>query len=155
MRSIICVSLAIAVIISPTRTVADDATHPTWGLAVGAPQILAITLEGDMGSRFRIQGNAGTLLLLSSAGIRALLVSRGRGTKPYAYAGGGILNIAEGEGGGAQGTTGFGWFGVGIRFPLGSWQAFAELGALGGLNQSLGYEPWLPSIAIGVAFGGH
>ena len=154
MRGVVWMGLSIAVLLSPSRIEANDADGWTWGVAVGMPQLVALTLEKNMDAGFRIQGHASTLLLLSSAGIRAMMMSPGPGAKPYAYVGGGVFHIAEGEGGGAQGTTGYGCGGVGVRFIGRRWQVYGEVGAMGGLDRSDGYEAWQPSVAVGVAFGG-
>jgi hypothetical protein len=73
----------------------------TWGVAIGSPQLLAATLETRANATLRVQCHAGTLIVLSSVGIRAVMLSRREGIAPYVYLGAGIVHTAEGEGGGS------------------------------------------------------
>lgn len=152
------VTLSLPVLVALVSTTEPSLAGETrsawaWGAAVGSPQLLAATLEKSTGPAMRVQGHVGTVLLLSSAGVRALLLSSRRGIAPYAYAGVGILHTAEGEGGGPLGSTGYGWGGVGVRVPMGGLTGFGEVGVLGGMATSRGYEPGLPGAAVGVVFG--
>lgn len=134
---------------------AEDARAWTWGTALGSPQLIAVTLERSADTPVRIQAHAGTIFFLaSSLGVRLLVVSSGHRAAPYAFAGGGIFNIVEGDGGGALGSTGYGWGGAGIRFSTGALTWFAELGGMWGMDTSKGYESALPALALGVGFGG-
>lgn len=137
-----------------TGQAAAAARDWTWGVAIGSPQVLAVTLETRADATLRVQCHAGTLLVLSSVGIRAVMLSPREGIAPYVYLGAGIVHTAEGEGGGPQGSTGYGWGGVGARLPQRGVTWFVELGVQGGMDTGRGYESWLPSVAIGIAFGG-
>jgi hypothetical protein len=147
--------LILGCLLAPVRPAAAASVHSAWGVAVGWPQVVAVTGEWRReGAAVGIQCHAGTLVLVSSAGIRAVVVPSREGIAPYLYLGGGILHIAEGESGGGVGLTGYGWGGVGARLRHGRVTWFAELGVLGGMDTSKGYESWLPCGAIGIAFGG-
>jgi len=151
MRHLILIVCVVCALLWPDSGEAGDGW--TWGVAAGSPQVLAVTLEQRVDSPVRVQGHAGTILLMSSVGLRALLLSSREGIAPYAFLGAGILHIAEGDGGGAIGSTGHGWGGVGARFPTGPLTWFGELGVLWGLNTDKGYESALPALALGVGFG--
>lgn len=121
-------------------------------MAVGFPQCLAVTLERVSDSPAGLQFHAGTVLVASSVGARLLIVRR-HSVAPYAFFGGGVLHVAEGEGGGGTGATGYGWVGAGLRLGTGSLTWFGELGVVFGLDEGKGYDAAAPTLAVGVAFG--
>lgn len=149
--NLLLIAALVSALLSPESGEAGETW--TWGVAVGSPQTIAATLEKRTDSPVRIQGHAGTLLVASSLGIRVLALPWRGGFAPYAFLGAGIFNIVEGDGGGAMGTTGYGWGGVGFRLPTRGLTWFAELGFLWGMNEDKGYESPLPGLAIGVGFG--
>jgi hypothetical protein len=60
---------------------------------------------------------------------------------------------ARDDTGGAQGTTAFFWPGAGLTVPIRAFRAFGELGVLGGMDTSKGYDSILPAVAIGFLIG--
>jgi len=98
---------------------ADPARPPSkrsLGVFVGVPQLIAPTLEVRSDRDFRFQVGASDLLLIASTSGRVLIGDPTPGVKPYGFLGGGILDVREGEGGGAIGTSGFFWFGADFEF---------------------------------------
>jgi hypothetical protein len=126
----------------------------TVGLGAGWPQMVALTAERHGESSARLQLHAGTFVVGVSVGARLVLISQERGVKPYGFMGGGMLNVAEGEGGGGTGWTPFAWTGLGVRAPTGPVTWFLETGAAFGMDEDQGYTSPSPAGAIGVAFGG-
>lgn len=152
MRSVL---FAAAIAALPVVAAAEEApSRWTWGVAAGFPQTLAVTAERHGASAARLQLHAGTFFLAaSSIGARMVLISPTRGFAPYAFFGGGVFHIAEGEGGDAVGATAFGWVGAGLRIPTGPLRWFFEIGATLGKDTGNGYESTGPAGAVGVSFG--
>ena len=138
----------------PDSSAAEDANGTwTWGLAAGVPQTVAVTAERRGESSARLQLHGGTVVVASSLGVRAVIISRDGGFAPYAFIGAGMLHVAEGEGGGGTGWTGYAWGGAGLRVPTGPLAWFTELGVVLGMDTGQGYSSAVPAVAIGVAFG--
>ena len=124
----------------------------TWGIAAGMPQTVSLTLEKRSESPLRAQFHAGSVLVASSLGARAVVAGRS-GVAPYAFFGGGVLYITEGDGGGDTGATGFAWGGAGLRFATAALTWFVELGILAGMDEDIMTSSTTPAAAAGVAFG--
>jgi hypothetical protein len=148
----------VALLISSVPNVRAEETQPSdskfaWGIAAGAPQLLAVTLETPRHGKLRLQASVSPLLLINSVTGRAA-VTRSSGTvRPYAYGGGGLLNVSEGDGGGALGTTGFLWAGGGIAAPWSRYRWYGELGVLWGMDTDKGFESAIGALAVGLWFG--
>jgi hypothetical protein len=126
----------------------EDHGSVAWGVTAGSPQMIALTLETHQNRSLRLQVNAGTIILASSLTCRVLLTRLSGDARPYAFLGGGLLHIAECEGGGGCGATGLVWGGGGLAVPVGSVRLFGEIGIMGGMDRDKGYEPAAPAVGI-------
>jgi hypothetical protein len=101
------------------------------GAGIGIPHFLGPVIEIGSNSVIRFQASGSLLLIINSATARIVVGEPVVGTRPYAFAGGGILDIEEGDGGSYVGATKFFWFGGGLRIRL--WRRvglFAEIGSM-------------------------
>jgi hypothetical protein len=129
-----------------------DRGSVAWGVTVGSPQMIALTLETHQNQPLRLQLNFGTIILASSLNCRLLLTRVTGDVRPYAFLGGGLLHFAECEGGGGCGWTGLVWGGGGIAVPVWSIRLFGEIGIIGGMDEDKGYESPAPAVAVGILF---
>jgi hypothetical protein len=130
----------------------EDHESVVWGLTAGSPQMIALTLETHQDGPLRLQVNFGTIVLASSVTCRLLLTRVSGDVRPYAFLGGGMLHVGECEGDGGCGATGLVWGGGGIAVPVGSVRLFGEIGVMGGMDESKGYESPAPAVAAGILF---
>jgi hypothetical protein len=124
-----------------------------WGVAAGSPQLIALTLETHLNRTLRFQASFGTIVFASAITGRLVLTRISGNARPYAFVGGGLFNVSEGDGGGALGTTGFFWGGGGMAVSIRSMRLFGEIGIMGGQDEDKGFESPLPAIAVGILFG--
>lgn len=131
------VSLAtILLAAGPSRVAAEESSvRPpskiSLGAAIGIPHFLGPVIEIGSNSVVRFQASGSLLLIINSATARIVIGEPVVGTRPYAFAGGGILDIEEGDGNSYVGATRFFWFGGGLRIRL--WRRvglFAEIGSM-------------------------
>ena len=131
----------------------DKYRSGVWGVVAGIPQLIALTLETHQNRPLRMQVSAGTVVLASSMTGRLVFTRTSGSFRPYMFAGGGLFNVSEGDGGGAVGTTTFAWGGVGLTVPVRSLRLYYEVGFMGGLDTDKGFAAESPALAIGVMFG--
>lgn len=124
----------------------------TYGLVVGSPQTLALTVEAPLSRFIVVQSSVGTVLLYSCASIRALLMNNALRTKPYVFAGAGLLHKMGTDTGGAAGSTDFLWVGGGLRREDAGSQLYVEVGFLAGIDVDNGYEKTRTAGALGIVF---
>jgi hypothetical protein len=154
MRTIVLMILIIVVSSGHARA-GENADGPggvAWGITAGSPQLIGLTLETHQNRSLRLQGSVGTVILASSLTGRVVLTHISGKVRPFVFAGGGLFNVGEGDGGGARGTTGFVWGGGGLAVPMRSIRLFAELGMMGAMDRDKGYESPLPTVAMGILF---
>jgi hypothetical protein len=135
---------------SSRARIRSSADGCAWGLTAGVPQLLGITFETSQARPLRLQFSASPLLLINSASGRVILLPDGGRLRPYVFAGGGVLNVAEGESGDWIGTTGFYWGGAGARFHAGRAAIFFEVGGLGGMERSVSNDTGGHAFALGI-----
>ena len=122
-------------ILIASPAIAEDSTRTSvprkWrhaaGFSAGMPQVVAFTWEVEPKAPFRLQANAGGVLVLNSLSVRGLLVPMIDKVSPYAFAGGGIMFGTNEDD--WDGFSPFGWFGAGLRVPIQHVTVFAELSA--------------------------
>jgi len=116
------------------------------------PYAVSVIREVPAIRELRFQFSAGTLLLISSVTARVLFVPTGGRVFAYGFAGTGMLHVAEGDGSGPVGRTGFGWFGAGVRARVHVLQIFLDTGILVGLDVQKGFDRNSPAGSLGVVF---
>ena len=139
-------------------TAAADLERPpskvSVGVFVGYPQTVGPTLEIRSHRDFRFQVSAGTVFFVSSVSGRLLIGDTADGFKPYGFAGGGLIDINEiSSSGDPLGTTGFFWYGGGVRFQVRRVSLHLEIGSLAGMDVSKNYESTSPAAAVGLLIG--
>lgn len=123
-----------------------------YGLAVGNPQTLALTVEAPVNPSVIVQSSLGTVLLFSSASLRAIFMNDAHRAKPYLFAGAGLFHTMGTDTGVAAGSTDFFWFGGGLRFADAGSHFYAEIGVLTGMDTDNGYSRTRTAGAVGIAF---
>jgi len=146
--------LSAIIMLFGTRTAdAESAwSNVAWGVTVGDPQLVALTMETHQNEPFRFQSSFSTIILYTSFTCRAIVIRPTGRFLPYGFGGGGLLHAAIGEGDGAIGATGFYWAGGGLRLQYGAGALFGEVGYYGGMDTSKGYESSHPSFAVGILY---
>jgi hypothetical protein len=123
-----------------------------WGVTVGSPQWVALTLETNQGDPVRFQLSLSTIILYTSFTSRIILMRPSGRIQPYGFIGGGLLYTAVSDWGTASGATGFYWGGGGLRYSFGRAAIFGELGYYAGMATSKGYEASETAYAAGILF---
>jgi len=123
-----------------------------WGVTVGDPQAIALTLETHQNGPVRLQASLSTIIIFTSATARVILIRPSGRYLPYGFAGGGVLYKAYGEWETARGATGFYWAGGGLRVRFGAAALFGELGQYAGMDTSKGYDSSQVSYAVGLLY---
>jgi hypothetical protein len=108
-----------------TLTSAPRKWRHAAGVSAGMPQVIAFTWEFEPKAPFRLQANAGGVLILNSLSIRGLLVPMIDKISPYAFMGGGIIFGTNEDD--WDGFSPYAWFGVGLRVPMQHVTGFVEL----------------------------
>lgn len=123
-----------------------------WGVTVGEPQAVALTIETHQKAPLRLQASLSTIILYTSVTGRVILIRPSGRLLPYGFAGGGVLHTAIGEWDSASGATGFYWAGGGLRVRSGPVALFGEIGQYGGMDTSKGYDASHMSYAVGILY---
>lgn len=137
-----------------TRTAdAESAwSNVAWGVTVGDPQLVALTMETNQNEPFRFQSSFSTIILYTSFTCRTILIRPTGRLLPYGFGGGGVLYTAVGEWDSPSGATGFYWAGGGLRVRFGAAALFGEIGYYGGMDTSKDYESSETSYAAGLLY---
>ena len=133
-----------------TAAAKESAARWRLGPSVGLPQLVGLTAERRVASPLCLQMHAGSVFIVNSAGARALLMPPGWRCQPYAFGGGGFLYEAPTDTGEAEGWTGYGWWGGGLRLRLGRLTPFAEVGRLEGMYVAKGFDHSRGAVGAGV-----
>ena len=123
-----------------------------WGVTVGNPQWVALTLETHQNEPLRLQASLSTVILYTSVTGRVIVVRPMGRVLPYGFLGGGLLYTAVGEWDSPDGGTGFYWVGGGLRFRWGAAALFGEAGYYAGMDTSKGYDSAETSYAAGILY---
>ncbi len=141
-------------LLTPAAATATSATSPVtekapvaWGVTLGVPQALGLTMEANRNSPFRFQASIGTVIMYSSVTTRLILIQQNQHFLPYAFAGVGVFHERSTDTDPGDETQGFGWLGGGMRLRIAPVSLFAELGFLAG-SRDAGL-----SAAAGLLFG--
>jgi hypothetical protein len=154
MRSIGALLLSALLLLTGAQATAAESgwSDVAWGVTVGDPQGIALTMETHQNGPIRLQASLSTIILYTSATGRVILIRPSGRFLPYGFAGGGLLHKVYGEWESASGATGFYWAGGGLRFRFGAAALFGELGRYGGMDTSKGYDPSHTSYAVGLLY---
>ena len=110
----------------------DEPAPVAWGVTVGVPQTLGLTVEANRNSPFRFQASIGTVIMYSSVTTRLILIQQNHRFLPYGFVGVGVFHKMSTDTDPGDETQGFGWAGGGLRLRVAPVSLFAELGFLGG-----------------------
>jgi hypothetical protein len=114
------------------------------GVSAGVPQVLAFTWEAETRPRVRFQFNVGSVIYLNGINARLVLLPMTQTFSPYGFVGGGIFfGVSDDD---WDGFESFGWFGLGLRFPVKRVTGFVELSGIKGSDDFLAS----PTGAVGI-----
>ena len=118
---------------SPVHTEEASRARHAWGVAAGVPQAVALTYEADLVPGLAWQAHAFTVVAATSIGARLIAPWRAsRRLHPYGFVGIDWVVQLVGDIGSPAGSTGYLWYGVGLRARLGRALAFVEGGVIDG-----------------------
>jgi len=118
---------AVDVLASTTEKERDTVS---WGLTVGVPQTLGLTVEASQRKPVRFQASIGSVFWYSSITTRLILISQNHRLLPYGFVGAGVYHKRSSDTSPGDETNGFGWVGGGLRFRAAPVSFFAELGLM-------------------------
>lgn len=124
-----------------------------WGIAVGWPQMVALTVEGPASWPVRAHAHAGGVPTLgASLGLRVIVDPIRARIRPYGFLGAGYGSEVGGEGmGPCTGHDGaFGCVGGGLRLRIWRFTLSGDIGALS-WRSSCGYDHG-DAVSVGIAY---
>jgi hypothetical protein len=129
-----------------------EASQRPWavGLSAGIPQLLAATVERTLVPNLHLQGNFGTILVLSSASARLLVLPDHVRFQPYGYVGGGTMfGFALEED--WEGWLPYAWYGFGLRYRFPRVILYVDFGGISAGSKSGELED-LGAYSAGILF---
>ena len=127
------------------------------GFVAGMPYTIALTYDRSISSHLSIQTHIGSVIKMSSIGLRMKWAYGTCGLSSYLFFGDVLIDMVAEDYGDPDGITHYFWFGPGLVLSNQRFQVFVEVCGLAGGNENKGIGadwifPFDPAIGGGLIF---